>query len=77
MTGDLVRMTVEGEANKRVDANGHALCGCGGSAQAYHREGGTECCVECPKCYIGTCDWDSEAEAWAAWDKAMGVKGNG
>lgn len=57
-----------------TDKNGHALCGCGGEARMLHRVGGMECTVDCSKCYVETGDYDSEDDAWSAWDTAMGLE---
>lgn len=58
----------------RLDDEGHALCGCGGKARVLHLCNQGICTVDCSKCYVETGDYDSEDEAWAVWDKAIGGK---
>lgn len=47
-------------------------CGCGGEASVcYGFEHRNIYAVECNKCGICTCDYDTEAEAITAWNRAM------
>lgn len=53
-------------------------CGCGGEAVANdyidRYENKTEYFVHCVKCGICSADYDTEAEAVQAWNRAMGAK---
>ena len=46
-------------------------CGCGGEAVVHEQEYG-EYEVYCPRCFITTDDYNTEAEAVTAWNRAMG-----
>lgn len=46
-------------------------CGCGGEAVVHEHEYG-EYEVYCPRCFITTDDYATEAEAIEAWNRAMG-----
>lgn len=48
-------------------------CGCGGEAVVHEQEYG-EYEVYCPRCFITTDDYDTEAEAIEAWNRAMGER---
>ena len=48
-------------------------CGCGGEAVIHEQEYG-EFDVYCPMCFITTDDYNTEAEAIEAWNRAMGAK---
>ena len=47
-------------------------CGCGGCAVVHEQVYG-EYEVYCPRCFIETDDYDTEAEAIQAWNTAMGA----
>lgn len=47
-------------------------CGCGGEAKHGYHAGFN--CVWCEDCGISTRDYDTEAEAIQAWNRAMGAK---
>lgn len=67
----------EQEARKRVDSKGHALCGCGGEGKVYPAETNIRnpwYSIECGECYTKTRAFTILELAWAAWDKAMGLK---
>ena len=50
-------------------------CGCGGEAEVHEQEYG-EYEVYCPRCFITTDDYATEAEAIQAWNRAMGNRDN-
>ena len=48
-------------------------CGCGGEAVIDQTEGYDEYQVYCPKCFMQSGTYDTEAEAVKAWNLAMGA----
>ena len=57
----------------------HARCGCGGAPRCFPIEGWdewgmlrTEWRIRCDGCPVGVTGVKTEAEAWAAWDLALG-----
>lgn len=48
-------------------------CGCGGEAVVHEHEYG-EYEVYCPRCFITTDDYVTEAKAITAWNRAMGER---
>ena len=48
-------------------------CGCGGEAKVDQTDGYDEYQVYCPKCFMSSGTFNTEAEAIQAWNKAMGA----
>ena len=49
-------------------------CGCGGKAIVDQTDGYDEYQIYCPKCFMSSGTFNTEAKAVQAWNRAMGVK---
>ena len=59
------------KATREMVEEKHPNCRCGGTPTVATLEDSSRSWVICDKCYMQTSIEDTEAEAWATWDKVM------